>query len=101
MKDSGLGYPANIPSEVRGTFFHELSKYSAGELADYFIDGTTSVHLTRTENRVVLPKDSDDRKELIHDYLLGLPERFGSEFRLHLDYDVMYDKEAEEIIFSN
>jgi hypothetical protein len=95
-----LGYMTGVPPEVRDVFFDELSKYSIKELVRYFNEGTVSIDILEDLGKVVLPKNHDNRRELVHHYLLIMPEDFCAEFRSHLDdlvknSNVLYEVRAK------
>jgi len=93
-------YMESLHPQLKEFFISELSRYSASQLASYFIEGS----LRNTNNEIVisyLPRETDNRRELVHSYLLGLPESFRRDFRRHLDYDVMFNLEDDPIFFPN
>lgn len=93
-----FGYMTGVPVEVKETFFSELSKYNPQQLALYFILGVTRASTDGMYSSVVLPTEIDNRRELVHDYLLVLPEDFRRDFRTHLDDDVQGDNNAEYLL---
>ena len=97
--DDDLGYMYSIPPEVKEIFFYELSRYSFGQLLNYFTHGIIAVDKMEDLGGVHLPGDIDHRRDLVQEYLLCLPESFRMDFRACLENEVQRDDDAEEVIF--